>query len=170
MDKVIATMLMIVAGITAVVIAVNAIYPAVMRSSNSIVQAAGQMDARIGTQVSVVLATGELNSSGVWVDTDSDGYFDVTVWIKNVSTMNIQSIGDVDVFFGQQGSVVRIPYTMDAGASYPQWNYSLENGSEWTNTVTLKLSIHYTSALASGTYTVKVVTPSGAYTEQSFSF
>ena len=170
MDKAIATMLLIIASITAVIIAINAIYPAVMRSSNSIVQAADQMDARIGTQISVVLATGELNSSGTWVDTDSDGKFDVTVWVKNVSTVNIQSIGDVDVFFGQQGSTVRIPYTMDAGATYPQWSYNLENGSEWTNTVTLKISIHYTSALASGTYTVKVVTPSGAYAEQTFSF
>lgn len=163
-------MLLIIAGITAVIIAINAIYPAVMRSSNSIVQAADQMGTRIGTQINVVFATGELNSSGNWVDTDSDGKFDVTVWVKNVSTANIQSIKDVDIFLGQQGSIVRIPYTMDAGASYPQWSYSLENGSEWTSTVTLKISIHYTSALPSGTYTVKVVTPSGAYAEQAFSF
>ncbi|MBI4294923.1 MAG: hypothetical protein HY669_02005 [Chloroflexi bacterium] len=154
----------------AAILVVNTTYPAIVRSSNSIVNISGRMEDRIETQISVVYATGELDSSGSWVDTDSDGYFDVTVWLKNVGSSRILGIDQTDVFFGQAGAYTHVPYVDYAGGGYPRWSYTLENGAEWGNTVTLKISIHYNSALTTGTYLVKVITPSGAYAEQYFSF
>jgi len=151
------------------VLVVNSVYPAIARTSSSVVQVSQSMGDRIETQVSIVYATGELNSGGSWVDTDSDGYFDVTVWVKNVGTSRILDPTQMDVFFGQEGSFARIPYVDDA-VGYPRWSYALENGTEWSDTVTLRINIHYSSAQATGTYIVKVVTPSSASDEMDFSF
>lgn len=149
---------------------VNTTYPAIVRSSNAIVNVSERMDERIESQVSIVYGAAELDSSGTWVDTDADTYFDVWVWVKNVGSSRILGEDQMDVFLGKTGSFARIPYVADAGASYPRWSYTLENGTEWTNTVTLKITIHYSSAQTTGTYLVKVITPSGAYDEQYFSF
>lgn len=149
---------------------VNATYPAIVRSSNSIVNISGQMEERIESQISVVYGTGELDSSQVWQDTDSDGKFDVSIWVKNVGAGRILGLEKMDVFFGNAGSFARIPYVDDAGGSYPQWSYTITNGTEWAPTVTIKVAIHYNSALTSDTYTVKVITPAGAYDEKTFSF
>jgi hypothetical protein len=172
MDKVIVTVLLVIAGVVASVMVINNTFPALTRSSNSIVRASQKLDERIETQISVVYATAERDSSGTWVDLDSDTYFDVTVWVKNVGASRILGADQADVFFGKAGDFVRVPHADDAGAGYPQWSYTLENGSEWESTVTAKISIHYESgsAPAADTYVVKIITPSGAYAEQYFSF
>lgn len=154
----------------AAVLVINATYPAIVRSGNSIVNMSGHMGERIETQIRVVFGTGELDSNGVWQDRDSDGKFDVWVWVKNVGSARVLGIDQADVFLGASGAIARIPYIDDAGGSYPRWSYTLENGTEWENTATLKITIHYSSALTSDRYLVKVITPSGAYDELYFSF
>lgn len=170
MDKAISTVLLIIAGMVATLVVVRSAYPAVVRGGNSIVNVTQRMNERIETQISIVFATGELNSSGTWVDTDNDGYFDVSVWVKNVGSSRILGITDLDVFYGNAGSFRRIPYVEDANGSFPNWSYTLENDTEWKSMATLKISIHFTSAQSSGTYLVKVIAPSGAYAEQWFSY
>ena len=149
---------------------INAVFPAITRSSNSIVRIAERVDDRIQTQVSIVYAAAELDENGIWQDTDSDTYFDVWIWVKNVGSSRILGVDQTDVFFGTEGDFERVPHSTDAGASYPQWTYVIENGSEWNNTATVKLTLHYSTTLASDTYTLKVVTPSGAYDSHFFSF
>ena len=170
MDETITSALLIIAAVVAAVLVVNATYPAIVRSSNAIVGISQRVDQRIETQVSAVYATGELDSAGTWQDADSDTYFDVTVWVKNVGSSRILGTDQMDIFFGKAGDFSRIPYVDDAGGSFPSWSYLIENGTEWTNTVTVKISIHYQSPLASDTYLVKLITPSGAYDERYFSF
>ncbi|GBD11861.1 hypothetical protein HRbin23_01541 [bacterium HR23] len=170
MDKAISTVLLIIAGMIATLVVVRSAYPAVVRGGNSIVNITQRMSERIETQISIVFATGELDANGTWQDTDNDGYFDVTVWVKNVGSSRILGITDIDVFYGNAGSFQRIPYVGDAGGSFPNWSYTLENDTEWKSMATLKVSIHFTSAQPSGTYLVKVITPSGAYAEQWFSY
>ena len=154
----------------AAILVINAAYPAIVRSSNSIVRISERLEERIATQISIVYAAAELDANGTWQDTDGDGYFDIMVWVKNVGSQRIVGIDQMDVFLGKTGSYERIPYVDDAGGTYPNWSYSLENGTQWTSTVTLKITIHYSAALASDTYLVKVTTPSGAYDEHYFSF
>ncbi len=149
---------------------VNAIYPVVSSSSNALVRTAKKTSTRIGTQVSIVYATAELDSAEVWQDTDSDSNFDIFLWVKNIGTTRILGVDQVDIFLGQEGSFQRVPHTTYAGATFPRWSYTLENGTEWGDSVTIKISVDYSSTLASGTYFVKVVTPQGAADEHYFSF
>lgn len=154
----------------AAILVVNTVYPAVVRSSNSITMISDRLEDRISSQVDIVYALGELDKNGSWQDTDSDGYFDVVLWVKNVGSSRIIGIDQMDVFFGKAGTFRRIPYVDDAGGGYPRWIYTLENGTEWGSTVTVKVQVHYTSALTSDTYVAKVIVPSGAYDELTFSF
>ncbi len=163
-------MLLVIASVTASVMVMNAVLPAIVRGTNSIVNISGRVEDRIRTQISVVYATGELDVNAVWQDADTDTLFDATVWVKNVGSSRILGIDQMDVFFGKPGSFVRVPYVDDAGGGYPSWTYTIENGTEWRNSVTVKFEIHYESALASDTYLVKFTTPSGAVDEHYFSF
>lgn len=163
-------MLMVVASVTASVMVMNAVFPALSRGANSIVRISTRMEERIESQISIVYATGELDSDAVWQDTDSDSLFDVTVWVKNVGSARLLDIGQSDIFLGWSGYFERIPHVDDAGSSYPQWDHTIENGTEWGPTVTVKFSIHYESALSSTTYFLRVITPTGASNEHYFSF
>ena len=151
---------------------VNSVYPAISRSGNAIIRSAARVDDRIETQISIIYGTGELDANGDWQDTDNDSFFDVLIWVKNVGASRILGIDQTDLFFGKAGEFARIPHVDDAGGGYPSWSYKVENGTEWKNSVTVKLTIHYTSPLASSTdtYLAKVIVPSGGYDEHHFSF
>ncbi|MCS7206872.1 MAG: flagellin [Dehalococcoidia bacterium] len=170
MDKAISTVLLIIAGVIATLVVMRSVYPAVVRGGNAIINVAQQMNERIETHISIVFATGELDSGGTWQDTDGDGLFDVTLWVKNVGSSRILGITDVDVFYGRPGSFLRVPYVGDAGGAFPSWSYTLENDTEWKSMATLKISIHFAEPQPSGTYLVKVITPTGAHAEQWFSY
>lgn len=148
----------------------NAVYPAISRSSSALVGAAAVMDDRIKSQVSIVHATGELNSGGSWVDTNSDGDFDAFIWVKNVGSSRIVDIGKSDVFFGQQGNFARIPYVDDAGGVKPYWSSNLTSASEWMPSTTMTVTLHYSTTLTTGTYWAKVAIPNGVTVEKYFSF
>jgi hypothetical protein len=134
------------------------------------VRIAQNVDKRIETQISTVYATAELDDSGVWQDTNSNTYFDAFVWVKNVGSVRIIGIDKMDVFFGTDGNFERIPHESDAPASFPRWSYVIENNTEWINTATLRITIHYSSALASDTYMVKVITTTSISDTYYFSF
>jgi flagellar protein FlaG len=168
-------MLLTIAGVIAAIAVMNAVYPAVMRSSSALSSASNTVDERIRTGVAVVNAVGELNSAGSWVDTNSNSLFDFFVWTKNVGDVRIPAVEEMDVFFGQPGDITRIPHTDDAGASYPRWSYAVVNGSEWGVAITLRITISFddgcpgSCSQPTGTYFVRVVTPNGVSAEKYFS-
>lgn len=90
MEKVITTMLLIIASVVGVAVVINVAYPAIASSSNSVVRISQKMNDRLETQIKTVFATAELDKYGNWQDTDADGYFDVFVWVKNVGSSTIQ--------------------------------------------------------------------------------
>ena len=94
------------------------------------------MDDRIKSQIRIVHATGELDENQNWQDTDSDGDFDIFLWVKNIGASRLIAIKEVDVFFGTEGDFSRIPYVDDAGGGFPNWTYQLENATEWKPTAT----------------------------------
>ncbi|MBF8266817.1 MAG: flaG [Dehalococcoidia bacterium] len=154
----------------AAVLVIDATYPAVVSSSNSLVRSAQRLDNRIDSEISVVFATGELDEDGAWQDTNGDGHFDVFAWVKNVGSARVLGVDQTDVFLGKAGYFARIPHEDDAGGSYPRWSYTVENSTEWDSTATIQITIHYSSALTSDTYLLRIITPSGAYNEHYFSF
>ena len=149
---------------------INSVYPAIIRSGNSITRVAAKLDDRIESQIKTIYATAELDENKVWQDSGTIGKFDVDFWVKNIGSSRIIGIDQTDIFFGVNGDFARIPYTIDAGGTYPQWSYILENGTDWTNSVTVKFTILYSSSLSSDEYFVKIISPNGAYDNHYFSF
>lgn len=155
MDKVIATMLLIIAAVVGVGLVVNATLPAISRSTGAILGGAGKVDERIKTQINIVHATRDI------VNTKA------LVWVKNVGASRITAIENSDIIFGKEGLFSRLAYDA-TGASAPSWKYDVESGGEWEPEKTVKFTINYGSAL-SGTYFFKVVTPNGVSDEDYFS-
>ena len=56
-------MLLTIAGVIAAVAVMNAVYPAITRSSSAVAAASGTVDERIRTNIKVVQSVGELDSA-----------------------------------------------------------------------------------------------------------
>ena len=75
MDKVLSTVLLIVAAVVTVVLVINAVYPAIGMSNSALTSASAKAADMVKSRVDVIHATGELDSNGVWQDTNADGIF-----------------------------------------------------------------------------------------------
>jgi hypothetical protein len=135
----------------------NSVYPMINRSSQAMVSMADQVDERMKSRISIVHAA------------DSDNRTSVYLWIKNVGTQRIVTVKESDLFFGGSDNFTRIPYKDYAGTSYPRWDFSLENDTEWETSATLKVTISYSSDPGTGTYFAKFIIPNGIYDEYYFS-
>ena len=168
MDKAITTVLLTIAGVVSVMVIMNSMYPAIGRSTSAVIAAADTADERIRSQVAIIHAVGELDSSGTWDDTNGDGNFDVFIWVKNIGDARILAIEELDLFFGQEGDFSRYFYIDDAGGSLPYWTYQLENDTEWAPKATLRINLNFASPISQGTYLDKVVLPIGVSDEHFF--
>ena len=112
----------------------------------------------------------ELDAAAAWQDTEPDTFFDVWMWVKNTGAKTIKNLDDLDVFVHTGGTSARIPHEDDAGGSFPRWATTVEGGGDWREDATLKITVHYSGALAAGDYTLEVVTPAGARTIERFTF
>ena len=149
MEKAIATVILTVAGITAIVAVLNALMPAITRTSGSLVASADSVDSRISTQIEIIHAVG------------TDGSATVDTWTKNVGAVGISPVDRVDIFFGTADNFLRIPYG-GPSCTAPCWDYTIENDSVWNPTATLKVTLTLDYNLAAGnTYYIKVVAPNG---------
>jgi hypothetical protein len=149
MEKAIATVMLTVAGIAAIVAVLNALMPAVSRTSGSMIASADSVDGRIGTQIEIVHATGSVGSATA------------EAWAKNIGSLAVAPTSRVDVFFGPEDNFVRLPYG-EAGCASPCWYATIENDEAWNPTATLKITVvNGTSLVSDTTYYIKVVTPNG---------
>lgn len=161
MDKAITTTLLIVISVLMTVMLFNAAYPAVLQSSDAINSMVSRTDERLRTQINVIHAAGELDSSGFWQDSNYNSLFEVSLWVKNTGTTRILPLENLDVFFGVEGNFTRIPHESEAGGIYPYWVAELENASDWSPTATLRITLRYQAPLSSGRYFIRIITPSG---------
>jgi hypothetical protein len=168
-------MFLTIAGILSAVAVFNAVYPAVTRSSGAVTSASARVDDRLKSSIEVVHAVGELDSAGLFQDTNSNGKFDFFVWVKNVGDTTIDAVAETDLFLGPPGNFTRIPHESDVQATvYPRWSFSIENNTtEYAPKATLKLTVTYNSppdpTPSLGTYDVKVIIPNGVSDEYFFS-
>ena len=156
MEKAITTALLIIAGVICMVFVFNSVYPMINRSSNAMVSMADTIDERMKSRINIVHAANTANRTSVYL------------WVKNVGTTRIVGMDGMDIFFGQETDFERIPYVDDAGGGYPQWDYTLENDTEWLTSATLKITISYDADPGAGTYFSKVIIPNGIADEYYF--
>ena len=157
MDKVITTTLLILAGIVCTLFIFNSVFPMINRSSQAMISMGQSIDERFQSRISIVHAANSADRKTVYV------------WVKNVGSVRIVSIEESDVFFGHEGDFSRISHVDNAGGTYPQWQYALENADEWSTGATLKITITYDMDPGAGTYYIKVVIPNGISDEYYFS-
>jgi archaellum component FlaF (FlaF/FlaG flagellin family) len=157
LDKTITTALLIIAGIVCSVFLFNSVYPMISRSSSAMTSMTDKIDDRMKTQVDIVHVANSADKLNIYI------------WIKNVGSNRIDAIEQSDIFLGPEGNFSRIPYTTEAGGSYPRWSYLIENGTEWKPGATIKITVSYDVDPGSDTYFVKVVTPNGIAAEYYFS-
>ena len=157
MDKAITTALLIVAGVVCMIFVFNSVYPMINRSSEAMASMAETIDERMKSRINIVHAANTANRTSVYI------------WVKNVGTQRILDIDESDLFFGPSDNFSRISHTDDAGGGYPQWDYSLENDTEWQTSATLKITISYSSDPGTGTYYTKFIIPNGISDEYYFS-
>lgn len=157
MDKAITTALLIIAGMVATIFIFNSVYPAVGRSSAAMISMSDQINDRMKSRISVVNAANSADRKTVYI------------WVKNTGSTQITDVAKLDVFLGPDGNFQRIPYSADAGGSYPQWTYTIENSSEWGISATIKITVNYSVDPGAGTYFTKVVIPNGISDEFFFS-
>jgi archaellum component FlaG (FlaF/FlaG flagellin family) len=160
MDKAITTALLIVISMVMSVALFNAAYPASIQAGDALARMADRSDDRLDSQIQIIHAAGELNTSGVWDDTNNDGDFNAFVWVKNVGSNAIAGLENMDVFFGPEGNFQRIPYRA-SGGSKPYWNYTIENGDTWSPTSTIEVTIHLNFTPDPGRFYFKAVAPNG---------
>lgn len=146
MDKVITSALLIIASVVAAMALINAVIPAVGKSSSALLQANSSAADRIRTDIEIV---------HVGTDTSPVGEDQIIVWVKSVGPNTIDLIDSTDIFLTTPTSVKRISYAADG--SPESWNYIIENGSVWTQAVTVRMTLHLTDAsVAAGAYTISV--------------
>ncbi|MHB1296513.1 MAG: hypothetical protein ACYC4R_16160 [Anaerolineae bacterium] len=160
MDKAIVTTLMIIASVICAVLVFRSVLPAVTASGASVAGAQARMQERINSDIQVIHAAAERDSGG-WRDTNSNGVFDVFVWVKNVGSARVGALEATEVFFGPEGSFQRIPHVSQAGGNYPAWEGEVEDGGSWDPTRTVRITVHCPEVLTSGRYYVKVVLTNG---------
>jgi archaellum component FlaF (FlaF/FlaG flagellin family) len=156
-EKAITTALLIIAGVVCMIFVFNSVYPMVNNSSQAMASMAQQVDERMQSQINIVHAANSADRTSVYI------------WIKNVGTQRILSVEQSDLFFGQENNFNRIPYKGEPGAGHPQWDFTLENDTQWQTSATLKVTITYTSDPGAGTYYIKFIIPNGVSTDYYFS-
>ncbi|MFQ6027754.1 MAG: hypothetical protein ACE5Q6_09715 [Dehalococcoidia bacterium] len=157
MDKAITTGLLIIASIVAAMALINAVLPAMGKSSGALLAANSAASDRVRTDIEVV---------HVASDTSSGSEDQIIVWVKNIGPNEIDSVDTSDVFLTTPSEVKRIPY--GSGAEY--WDYTVENGTDWTQAVTIKMTLHLADAsVVAGVYNVNVTVYNAVSSNKDFS-
>ena len=156
MDKVIVTALLVIGAVTAAVVSITTIAPAVSASSQATATAAHEASSRILTSIEIIAVTS--NSAGTTVD----------AWVKNVGATPILAIQKSDVFIITPGT--RFEAMTHAPSGDNSW-MEQPPGSPWNRGDTLHLGITLAAGapLAVGDHTLRISTPNGVTAEKFFS-
>ena len=155
MEKAISSSLFIIASVVATIALINAVLPALGKSSGALVSANAAASDRIRTDIEILHATGDTSAKTV------------TFWVKNIGTTTIKDITVSDIFLDTPSSVNRLSYT--SGCSSDCWDYALEGGATvWKQSKTVKFTLTL-STLDSGVYSVRLSVFNGVSADKDFS-
>ena len=161
MDKALATMLLTVGGFIGAMALLALVLPSITSTGNAIASDRAGVGTQSREAISVVNALSELDGTGAWQDTDGDTYFDLYVWVKNTGGVTIGKAAEVDLFVHSEGIAERIPHANDT-AGYPRWTAAVEGGGGWEAGATLKITVHYQTAITAGDHVIEAATANGA--------
>ena len=158
MEKAIVTALLIIGSVVATVAIINAVIPAAGKGSSALLTANSDASDRIKTDIDIVFATGSTAD-----DT-------ITFWIKNTGSLKINPIDASDIILTTPTTVTRIPNT-GSSSSNPRWDFSIEEGTEWARSVTVKVTMTFTgdSDVAEGVHKISMTVYNGVSAEKEFS-
>lgn len=158
MEKAISSALLIIASVVATIALINAVIPALGKSSGALITANAAAADRIKTDIEIIHATGDISAKTV------------TVWVKNIGYTTIGDITSSDVFLDTPGSLTRLSYVSgcDSGSA-DCWDYALEGGATtWERTKTVKFTLTL-SSLSSGVHSVRISVSNGESADKDFS-
>ena len=92
------------------------------------------------------------------------GGTEILVWIKNVGAEKITTIEQSDLFLKTPTEVERLHY--NSGGEY--WTYVIENGTEWLQGNTIKVTATVTTVEA-GLHSFRFIVHNGEGASQDFS-
>jgi hypothetical protein len=87
---------------------------------------------------------------------------------KNIGSKKINPVESSDIFLTTPSTVKRLSHGSSSGAEY--WDYTVENGTDWTQAVTIKITLHLTDgSVTTGAYTVSVAAYNAVSATKDFS-
>ncbi len=159
MDKAITTGLLLIASVVAAIALINAVIPAVSNSSGALSAANASAADRIRTDIEIVQVASD---PGVVAEDQ------ILVWVKNIGSHKIPLIEASDIFLTTPTSVKRLAHGSGSGPEY--WDYVVENGTDWTQAVTVKMTLHLADdSVTSGSYSVSVAVYNAVSAAKDFS-
>ncbi len=156
MDKVIVTALLIIGSVSAAVVAMVTIGPAISGSAQSVVEANEEASVRLKTSIELIAAAP--NPAGTQID----------AWVKNVGVATIAALDKSDVFVITPGT--RYDAMTHAASGDNTW---IEDPlpSSWNRGDTLHLTITLPAGNppGAGDHVLSFSTPNGVTAERIFS-
>ena len=126
-DKVIAWVVVTIAGILAVIAMIRFIMPPLADATNSVASSRDSVNADIENVIAI---------SAVTMPDDTT----VDVWAKNVGAGTVSDVALTNVAFGLESNAVPVPYG-GSGCAAPCWSYDL-GAPAWTPGETLSIRIY----------------------------
>lgn len=153
MAQTITTAMLVIASLVAALALINAVLPAMGKTTSALTTANSEAAKRIKTDIDVIYATG--NTSGT-----------ITIWVKNVGTQVIKPVTSSDIIIIKPNGVSRLPYV--SGCSSECWDFTLEDSAtDWRTAVTVKFTV--TTSVPTGSYSVSIAAPNGITAVKDFS-
>jgi len=157
-QETISSAVLIIAAIIATVVLVNAIYPSLFRTTDTVGSVSDTANNRVNTELKVAM-TSQPNATSL------------SAWVKNVGSVEIPAarMAYTDVYFGDPGSMARAD---SAGSAAYHWSYTLDDvdgDGDWGPGETARFLITDAAAshLTAGTHDLKIVLYNSASAEEA---
>ena len=163
-NNVITTALLIIAGITAAMILISAVFPAIFQMTGTFSSVASDMNDKMLTDAGILFTQPEKKVIHVWLK--NTGRNEIPYGLLESSDISIVSFSKENV----ENRYLRVPYKR-SGVTKPYWTYTFEdiNGDYWGRGENIEVEVSLRRPLETGVYTIQFMTYNGFIAEDVFS-
>ena len=160
MDKIIATVFLVIGTVIGSLLLIDGLLPSIGHSVNALREAQSATAERIKSDIDILLVVQDPQKS------DS-----LIVWVKNVGSTTIGSLQYTNLFLSNPQGAELLSYSTDSTAN--TWSYCLESqvgcsfDTVWKPTVTMKATVTMAS-LVPGNYNILLILPIGVQSQKDF--